>query len=66
MHQDIRIDPLNQDARPGRSWRSLTVNQGNIDSIAIYRKCGLVVREEALFDIGNGYVMDDVVMEKLF
>ncbi len=42
----------------------LTVNKGNTGSIAIYRKSGFVVREEAVFDIGNGYVMDDYVMEK--
>jgi diamine N-acetyltransferase len=42
----------------------LTVNKGNTDSIAIYRKSGFVVREETVFDIGNGYVMDDYVMEK--
>ena len=42
----------------------LTVNKGNTDSIAIYRKSGFVVREEAVFDIGNSYVMDDYVMEK--
>jgi diamine N-acetyltransferase len=48
----------------GRPRLYLTVNKGNIDSIAIYRKSGFVVREEAVFDIGNGYVMDDYVMEK--
>lgn len=48
----------------GRSRLYLTVNKGNADSIAIYRKSGFVVREEAVFDIGNGYVMDDYVMEK--
>lgn len=48
----------------GRSRLYLTVNKGNTDSIAIYRKSGFVVREEAVFDIGNGYVMDDYVMEK--
>jgi GNAT superfamily N-acetyltransferase len=48
----------------GRTRVFLTVNKGNIDSIAIYRKSGFVVREEAVFDIGNGYVMDDYVMEK--
>lgn len=42
----------------------LTVNKYNTDSIAIYRKSGFVVREAAVFDIGNGYVMDDYVMEK--
>ncbi len=43
----------------------LTVNKGNTDSIAIYRKSGFVVREQAVFDIGNGYVMDDYVMQKI-
>lgn len=43
----------------------LTVNKQNTESIAIYRKAGFVVREEAVFDIGNGYVMDDYVMEKM-
>ncbi|MEQ1513299.1 MAG: GNAT family N-acetyltransferase [Lysobacteraceae bacterium] len=48
----------------GRTRLFLSVNKGNTDSIAIYRKSGFVVREEAVFDIGNGYVMDDYVMEK--
>lgn len=48
----------------GRSRVYLTVNKGNTDSIAIYRKSGFVIREAAVFDIGNGYVMDDYVMEK--
>ena len=48
----------------GRPLLFLTVNKGNADSIAIYRKSGFTVREAAVFDIGNGYVMDDYVMEK--
>ena len=42
----------------------LTVNKQNTGSIAVYQHCGFTVREEAVFDIGNGYVMDDYVMEK--
>lgn len=42
----------------------LTVNKRNAGAIAVYRKAGFTVREEATFDIGNGYVMDDYVMEK--
>ena len=42
----------------------LQVNKRNETSIAIYRKAGFQVREEAIFDIGNGYFMDDYVMEK--
>jgi ribosomal protein S18 acetylase RimI-like enzyme len=48
----------------GRPVLFLTVNKGNADSIAIYRKAGFTVREAAVFDIGRGYVMDDYVMEK--
>ncbi len=43
----------------------LTVNKKNLDSIAIYRKFGFVIRESAIFEIGRGYVMDDFVMEKV-
>ena len=43
----------------------LTVNKHNAGSIAVYRKSGFSLREEAAFDIGNGFVMDDYVMEKL-
>jgi ribosomal protein S18 acetylase RimI-like enzyme len=48
----------------GQSSLMLTVNKHNEDSIAIYRKAGFTVREEAVFDIGNGFVMDDYVMVK--
>ena len=42
----------------------LTVNRYNDHTIAVYKKKGFnVVREEAK-DIGNGFVMDDFVMEK--
>ncbi len=42
----------------------LTVNKKNLESIAIYRRFGFVVREEAIFETGRGYVMDDYVMVK--
>ena len=53
-----------QARRYGLSALMLQVNKRNADSIAIYRKAGFTVREEATFDIGNGFVMDDYVMEK--
>ena len=42
----------------------LQTNKRNEIAIAFYRKTGFTVREEAVFDIGNGFVMDDYVMEK--
>jgi GNAT superfamily N-acetyltransferase len=45
-----------------RLW--LQVNRGNAPAIAAYRKQGFHVVESRVFDIGNGFVMDDHVMEK--
>ena len=42
----------------------LQVNRGNKHAIAAYRKYGFGVVEARVFDIGNGFVMDDYVMEK--
>ncbi|OBR66327.1 GNAT family acetyltransferase [Paenibacillus oryzae] len=42
----------------------LTVNRYNAASIAVYEKKGFVKIREQVGDIGNGYVMDDFIMEK--
>jgi ribosomal protein S18 acetylase RimI-like enzyme len=49
----------------GRTVMMLQVNKNNHDAIAVYRKMGFTVREEARFDIGQGFVMDDYIMEKV-
>lgn len=49
----------------GRSMLLLQTNKRNAGAIAFYRKAGFTVREEVVFDIGNGFVMDDYVMEKV-
>jgi len=56
------VEQLAQQKKCRQLW--LTVNKYNHDSVAVYKKRGYSVREEAVFDIGNGYVMDDYVMEK--
>lgn len=43
----------------------LTVNRFNVDSIKAYKKAGFIIAGELVQDIGNGYVMDDYLMEKL-
>jgi len=48
----------------GRSILMLQTNKRNDIAIAFYRKAGFTVREEAVFDVGGGFVMDDYVMEK--
>jgi ribosomal protein S18 acetylase RimI-like enzyme len=42
----------------------LNVNKNNAGSIAMYERCGFRTREAVVIDIGNGFVMDDYVMEK--
>jgi ribosomal protein S18 acetylase RimI-like enzyme len=45
-----------------RLW--LQVNRGNAQAIAAYRKYGFRIAASRVFDIGDGYVMDDHVMEQ--
>jgi|JI9StandDraft_2_1071091.scaffolds.fasta_scaffold16168_4 ribosomal protein S18 acetylase RimI-like enzyme len=47
----------------GGSSIELQVNKKNIAK-RFYEKNGFTVKEEAVFDIGNGFVMDDYVMTK--
>lgn len=42
----------------------LTVNRNNINSINIYEKLGFKKISTQVNDIGNGFVMDDFVMER--
>ena len=41
----------------------LTCNKHNTHSIQVYEKLGFHVVDEDVTDIGQGYVMDDVIME---
>ena len=45
-----------------RLW--LQVNRGNTQAIRAYEKYGFRIVASRVFDIGNGYVMDDHIMEK--
>jgi len=49
-----------QEAR--RLW--LQVNRGNPQAIRAYQKYGFQIVESRVFDIGDGFVMDDHVLEK--
>jgi ribosomal protein S18 acetylase RimI-like enzyme len=42
----------------------LQVNKHNEKAIRAYNRAGYRVRGEAVVDIGNGFVMDDFIMEK--
>lgn len=41
----------------------LNVNKYNSDSIAFYERNGFRKIDEGVFEIGNGYVMDDFILE---
>jgi len=47
----------------GKKRVYLTVNKHNEQAIAVYKKTGFTVAEDVVTDIGNGYVMDDHIME---
>lgn len=41
----------------------LTVNRNNHNAISAYEKLGMEIVNESVTDIGNGFVMDDYIME---
>lgn len=51
-------------AQLGCTHLELQVNRHNAASVRMYRGYGFEVAREAVFDIGNGFVMDDYVMRK--
>lgn len=50
--------------REGARRLVLQVHKRNDKALAFYRRASFTVREEAVFDVGQGYVMDDYVMVK--
>jgi len=54
---------INEVSLEGGGELQLQVNKKN-PSCGFYKKLGFVVLEEAVFDIGNGFVMDDFIMTK--
>ena len=76
--EKLYVDPARQRRGIGRAlfeavWRIartrgarrlwLQVNRRNAHAISAYRKYGLHVVEARVFDIGEGFVMDDYIME---
>ena len=56
---------IEQEARSlGCIRLELQVNKNNVSAIGAYRKNGFEIARSAVFDIGNGFVMDDYVMGK--
>lgn len=57
------LERLKNDFPEARKWY-LTVNKYNYGSISVYEKRGFNKVKDLVTDIGNGFVMDDYVMEK--
>jgi ribosomal protein S18 acetylase RimI-like enzyme len=59
------LDFINKKAETyGLLKLKLTVNKNNINSIKAYQKMGFIIVESIVIEIGNGFVMDDYVMER--
>lgn len=56
------LEQLCKDRNQSHLW--LTVNRHNESSVTIYKKKGFLTVREQIVEIGNGFVMDDYVMEK--
>lgn len=48
----------------GASSMTLQVNKQNGSAVEVYRRNGFRIAEEAMVDIGGGFVMDDFIMVK--
>jgi diamine N-acetyltransferase len=59
------LSHIEQKARAlGCTRLELQVNKNNVSAIGAYRKNGFEIAHSAVFDIGNGFVMDDYIMAK--
>ena len=59
----LMIDDVIEQSQ-GASHLYLTVNKGNVDSIAVYKNLGFEIVDMVKTDIGNGFYMDDYIMER--
>ena len=59
------LERLKTDYPDAGKWY-LTDNKYNYGSIAVYEKRGFKKVKDLVTDIGNGFIMDDYVMEKTF
>lgn len=58
LNRAIELAKLNH-----KKYIYLNVNKENTGSIGFYKRNGFKKIDEGVFDIGNGYVMDDFILE---
>lgn len=58
------VEHISRERRDGGFQKLiLAVNKGNLQAIRAYHKYGFTHRESVVVDIGDGYVMDDYILE---
>ncbi len=62
--QELLAHVLQQAAKLGGTEVWMQVNKRNTAAVAAYKKAGFHIAQEATFDIGHGFVMDDFLMAK--
>lgn len=61
-HMLSHVEVVSRDLKKSLLW--LQVNKKNTLAIGFYRAMGFEVAREAVFDIGDGFMMDDYLMVK--
>jgi diamine N-acetyltransferase len=64
LGQQMIAHVIEQAARLGGSEVWMQVNKRNTSAIAAYQRAGFHIAQEAIFDIGDGFVMDDYLMAR--
>ncbi len=62
LGRNLMNDVISRLKAAGGKSLQLNVNRNN-KAVGFYRSMGFVIKKEELLDIGNGYFMDDFVME---
>lgn len=64
-YSKIMLNQIVKEARQNnKNIIRLTCNKNNITSLNIYKKIGFRIVQEEKTDIGNGFYMDDYILEK--
>ena len=64
-YSKVMLDQIKKEARQNKkNIIRLTCNKNNANSLAVYKKLGFRIVQEEKNDIGNGFYMDDYILEK--
>lgn len=64
-YSKVMLDQIEKEAKQNnKSIIRLTCNKNNANSLAVYKKLGFQIVRQEKTDIGNGFYMDDFILEK--